>query len=440
MLPPIPETPQGISLKEFNARMKALLYNPTVQNCWVMAETSDLRVSRGHCYLELIQKNEAGATVAKCGAVIWASAFPHLNFRFKEVTGQDLASGMKVLVKVSANYHELYGLKVLIDDINPQYTLGDMARLRAEIIKRLQTEGIYDLNRSLEIPLVPQRIAVVSAPGAAGYGDFMKQLHDNSHGLKFYTALFAATMQGTQTAPTVIAALERIAAHESEFDCVVIIRGGGSTSDLNSFDNYDLAANVAQFPLPVITGIGHDRDTTVLDYVAAWPVKTPTAAAQFLITRGTDALAQLEAFAGAIQQTVQESLSRANEQLAHYSSLIPLAATKLLETSRLRLAGFMQTIPLTVNRRLDGERITLKHLADNITMAIPQIFERERVKLVNLEEKVNILSPRNTLNRGYSLTMSGGRIITDATQLQPGDTVTTHLRNGSFRSTVANKQ
>lgn len=436
MLPPIPETPQGISLKDFNERIKSLLYNHTVMNCWVMAETSDLRVSRGHCYLELIQKNEAGTTIARCGAVIWASTFSHLNFRFKEVTGQDLASGMKVLVKVSANYHELYGLKATIDDINPQYTLGDMARLRAEIIKRLQDEGIFDLNRSLEIPLVPQRIAIVSAAGAAGYGDFMKQLHGNAHRLKFYTALFAATMQGAQTVPTVIAALERIAAHESDFDCVVIIRGGGSTSDLNSFDNYDLAANVAQFPLPIITGIGHDRDTTVLDYVAAWPVKTPTAAAQFLITRGSEALAELDSLAAAIQQTVQESLARANEQLAHFSSMIPLAATKLLDTSRLRLANFMQAIPLTVNKRLDTEQMRLRHLSDNISMAVPQIFEREKTKLTNLEEKLNILSPRNTLNRGYSLTMAGGRVITDIAQLKAGETVITHLRHGSFRSTV----
>lgn len=431
---PVETGPQGITLKEFNERIKSLLYNSSVQNCWVVAETSDLRVSRGHCYLELVQKDDKGNNIARISAVIWASTFGHLNFRFREVTGQNLATGMKVLVNVTANFHEAHGLKLFINDINPQYTLGDMARLRMEIIKRLKDEGIYDLNRLLPLPEVPQRIAIISAAGAAGYGDFLKQLHDNAYGLKFYTSLFSATMQGGQTAPSVIGALERIAHDEQEFDCVVIIRGGGSTSDLNSFDNYDLAANVAQFPLPVITGIGHDRDTTVLDYIAAIPVKTPTAAAQFLVNRGVKALERLDEIIVEVQRTVQNALSQAKEQLSYFRSVIPLSANKLLETGHLRLDNLMQAIPLTVNRRLDAENVKLKHINDNISLAAAATLDREATKLKHLEGMVNVLSPRNTLKRGYTLTMSAGKIITSQSQLKTGDTITTHFADGSVVS------
>lgn len=428
---------QGISLKEFNERIKGLLYNSQVQRCWVVAETSDLRVARGHCYLELIQKNEKGDTIARASAAIWASAFSHLNFRFREVTGQNLASGMKVMVNVSATFHELYGMKLVVNDIDPQYTLGDMARLRMEIIKRLTDEGTIDLNRSLPLPKVPQRIAIISAAGAAGYGDFIKQLHGNSYGLKFYTALFSASMQGADTVPSIIKALNRIAANEECFDCVAIIRGGGATSDLNSFDNYDLATNVAQFPLPVITGIGHDRDTTVLDHVAAWPVKTPTAAAQFIITCGVDALATLDNARNAISQIVGDSIARAAEQLAYYNSLIPMAARKVLGDARHHLDRYLEKLPLLVDNRLDRDRRQLAHLRQNISLALPQLLERERTRLANLDSLVAVLSPRNTLNRGYSLTMAAGRIITDATAVPPGTAITTHLKSGTLHSTTS---
>lgn len=274
---------QSLTLLEYNCRIKNLMYDPDVQNCWVTAETSDLRVSRGHCYLELIQKSDRGDTVARLGAVIWANTFVRLDAQFFQVTGKHLATGMKVMVNVNANFHEQYGLKAVINGINPEFTLGDMERIRKEIIAHLTRDGIIDMNKQLSWPLVPQRIAVISARGAAGYGDFLNQLHNNAYGLKFYTCLFEAVMQGVNTVSSVIAALDRIAAVEEMFDCVVIIRGGGSTSDLNSFDNYDLGSNIAQFPLPIITGIGHDRDVTIPDMVSKLHVKTPTAAAEFLV-------------------------------------------------------------------------------------------------------------------------------------------------------------
>ena len=427
---------EPISLLEYNNRIKGLLYDPTVQSCWVTAETSDLRVSRGHCYLELLQKNDAGVTIARLGAVIWASTFAQLNYHFQQVTGESLASNMKVMVKLSANFHEQYGLKAIINDINAEFTLGDMERIRREIIAKLTAEGIIDMNRQLDWGPAPQRIAVISARGAAGYGDFLNQLHNNDHGLKFYTCLFEAVMQGANCVPSVIAALDRIAAVEDMFDCVVIIRGGGSTSDLNSFDNYDLGANIAQFPLPIITGIGHDRDVTIPDMVSKLHVKTPTAAASFLVQCGKAQLDRLSQLTEAIAVISREAIAHSREQLAYYGNFIPLTAQKLVETSRLKLKNLAQALPLVLNSRLDNERVGLHHKREAMKQAVTSRIDREKLRLEALGDKLTLLSPQNTLNRGYSLTTVNGHVITSATAVAPGDRIVTALKDGSITSTV----
>ena len=427
---------ESISLLEYNNRIKGLLYDPTVQSCWVTAETSDLRVSRGHCYLELLQKNDAGVTIARLGAVIWASTFAQLNYHFQQVTGKSLASNMKVMVKLSANFHEQYGLKAIINDINAEFTLGDMERIRREIIAKLTAEGIIDMNRQLDWGPAPQRIAVISARGAAGYGDFLNQLHNNDHGLKFYTCLFEAVMQGANCVPSVIAALDRIAAVEDMFDCVVIIRGGGSTSDLNSFDNYDLGANIAQFPLPIITGIGHDRDVTIPDMVSKLHVKTPTAAASFLVQCGKAQLDRLSQLTEAIAVISREAIAHSREQLAYYGNFIPLTAQKLVETSRLKLKNLAQALPLVLNSRLDNERVGLHHKREAMKQAVTSRIDREKLRLEALGDKLTLLSPQNTLNRGYSLTTVNGHVITSATAVSPGDRIVTALKDGSITSTV----
>ena len=427
---------EPISLLEYNNRIKGLLYDPTVQSCWVTAETSDLRVSRGHCYLELLQKNDAGVTIARLGAVIWASTFAQLNYHFQQVTGKPLASNMKVMVKLSANFHEQYGLKAIINDINAEFTLGDMERIRREIIAELTAEGIIDMNRQLDWGPAPQRIAVISARGAAGYGDFLNQLHNNDHGLKFYTCLFEAVMQGANCVPSVIAALDRIAAVEDMFDCVVIIRGGGSTSDLNSFDNYDLGANIAQFPLPIITGIGHDRDVTIPDMVSKLHVKTPTAAASFLVQCGKAQLDRLSQLTEAIAVISREAIAHSREQLAYYGNFIPLTAQKLVETSRLKLKNLAQALPLVLNSRLDNERVGLHHKREAMKQAVTSRIDREKLRLEALGDKLTLLSPQNTLNRGYSLTTVNGHVITSATAVAPGDRIITALKDGSITSTV----
>lgn len=427
---------EALTLLQYNNRIKQLLYNSSVQACWVTAETSDLRVSRGHCYLELIQKNEAGVTVARLGAVIWASTYARLNDKFMRVTGTPLGSAMNVMVNVTANFHEQYGLKAVVNDINAEFTLGDMERLRREIIERLTRDGVINDNKNLPWRLPMQRIAVVSARGAAGYGDFVNQLHGNNSGLKFYTCLFEAAMQGANCVPSVIAALDRISKVENLFDCVVIIRGGGSTSDLNSFDNYELGLNIAQFPLPVITGIGHDRDVTIPDMVSKLHVKTPTAAAAFLVQCGQAQLERLKVLSETIVNTSREAIAHSREQLAYYGNFIPMAAMKIIETSRMRLGGYTQSIPLVLKSRLSSESTRLRHMQDTVKTSVGNSMERQRLLLRSLTDKVNLLSPLNTLNRGYSLTTSGGHVVTSASALNDGDRLVTIFKDGKLTSVV----
>lgn len=431
------EQPPVITLRELNGRVKKLLLNPAVQNCWVRADLSDVAVKGGHCYCELVEKDEkSGVTVAKMRGIIWRSVLPEIRAKFMAVTGQDLRSGMKVLLRVSVNYHEQYGISLIITDIDPSYTIGDMERIRREILDRLKREGIYDANRELAFPDVPQRIAVVSAQGAAGYGDFINQLQNNQYGLKFYTCLFPAVMQGQNTVPTMKAALQRVRTHQRLFDCAVIIRGGGSTSDLNSFDNYELAAAVATFPLPVVVGIGHERDVTALDYIAAKRVKTPTAAAEWLIGRGAEALARMEEIRGEIARAASDSLAAARQQLQYISSTIPLLASSKVESAGLRLNNMTRLIPATAQSRVAAARLALGHTLQTIATATKTVIDREKSRLAATADKVEILSPQSTLKRGYSLTKVNGRALTAASAVKSGDEIVTFLSDGTITSTV----
>ena len=435
---PSSQQPQGMTLSAFNARIERVIAGEAIlQNQWVIAETSDMRLNRsGHCYLELIEKDKQGATIARINAAIWGSKYSRIYYDFLNATGQVLATGMKVLVNVTATFHGQYGLKVVINDINPEYTLGDMARQRQEIINRLTAEGVIDLNKQLPWPQVPQRIAIVSAEGAAGYGDFMNQLTGNPYGLQFYTCLFHAVMQGNQTVPTVLAALDRINSHIDLFDCVVIIRGGGATSELNSFDNYDLAASVAQFPIPVIVGIGHERDVTVLDYVASMRVKTPTAAAEWLIQCGTTALAHLGTLQDTIVTTVRDIVGQAREQLAHYTSLIPATARRIIDTIRVRLDNHARNIPFAASSLIASQRTSLERAIERINDAVARTMQREQQRLQSLGDKAELLSPENTLRRGYSLVRVGDKCVTTVEQVQPGDAITIQFADGTADATV----
>lgn len=434
-------TDSALSLTQFNARIRqAVAAEPLLQQQWVVAETSQVSLNRGHCYIDLVEKDPAnGNTVAKLQAVAWASTYARLAPKFEYATGQRFAAGMKVMLLLSVNFHEQYGLKAVVSDINPEFTLGEMARLRREILERLAREGVLEMNRQLPLPDVPQRIAVISASTAAGYGDFIKQLHQNPHRLQFYTALFPAIMQGQNSADSVRAALDRVMEHEDAFDCVVIIRGGGAVDDLSGFENYDLAAAVAQFPLPVVVGIGHERDTTVLDFVAAQSVKTPTAAAQWLLTRGIDALARLNALSTALAANAREILGHAREQLTYFNTAIPATARRHIDTHRLRLQNLQQSIPQAARTRIHNDTQRLDRAVELIHAATRQAFARENIRLQNLADKIHLLEPQNTLNRGYALvTDTDGHHITNAETLHSGQQLTITLRQGQTNVTVNN--
>lgn len=429
-----------MTLSEFNARIEGHLNGQSdIQSQWVIAECSDMRLNRsGHCYTELIEKDEQGTTIARIGAAIWAGTYRKLYEKFLNSTGQVLVTGMKVLVNVTASFHRLYGIKVVINDIDPSYTMGDMERQRQEILKRLAANDLIDRNKHLPWPEVPQRIAIVSAAGAAGYGDFMNQLKGNPYGLQFYTCLFQAVMQGAQTVSTVMAALDRINQYADLFDCVVIIRGGGATSELNSFDNYDLASSVATFPLPVIVGIGHERDETVLDYVAAIRVKTPTAAAEWLIQQGANALARLDELQDAVVTAVRETVGQAREHLAFFASMIPATARRLIDTNRIRLDNYATSIPFAATGLIATQRTRLDRAGERIGESVMRTMQREQQRLQALDDKATLLSPLNTLRRGYALVRTGDQCVTSASQLQPGDHITIHFATGTTTATVNN--
>ena len=430
-------TTDTLTLEEFTARLSSLISSDSsLRNVWVTAETSDVRRA-AHCYLELIQKHPTtGEPVARVRATIWRSAFARIESDFMAATGSRLASGMKVRVLVSVNYHPAYGLSLNITDIDPVYTMGDLVRLRMEILSRLQKEGVLELNRSLDWPDVPLRIAVISAQGAAGYGDFVHQLYTNPRCLRFTTRLFPALMQGREAPASIIAALEDIAAEEENWDGVVIIRGGGATSDLASFENYDLAANIAQFPLPVIIGIGHERDVTVLDYVANMRVKTPTAAAEWLVNRGSCALDRLDSLASEIHHTASAIIAGSREQLAYISARLPYLPQGAIDHWRKRLDRPVLEPAGTARGRLRPEQSRLDMLAERLTVSGAAIIERRRHRLDSIAELIEVLSPVATLRRGYSITRVDGRAVVSVEGLRPGTVIETTLADGVVSSNI----
>ena len=342
---------------------------------WVEAELSECRESKGHCYMELIEKDEKTATpIAKAPAKCWSSKWTLVRPYFERTTGQRLVAGMKVLLKVYPQFHEAFGFSWIVTDIDPTYTLGDMARKRQEIIRQLKEEGVFDLQKELSLPLFCQRIAVISSETAAGYGDFCNQLSDNPYGLQFQTWLFPATMQGEGVEQSIIKALNHINAVCEDFDCVVIIRGGGATSDMSGFDTLTLAENVANFPLPIITGIGHDRDESILDMVSHMRVKTPTAAAALLIDHLKHVLDAINNCQNSITRSVQQKLSTLQVQLSTVSEAIPRLFSIVKTRHEARLDAIRQKIPMLIERRLISEHHRLEILEEKVKSLDPQLL------------------------------------------------------------------
>ena len=434
---PASDTPGALTLRQLAALVGRSLAVPALQSRWVVAELSDVRTNNGHCYLELLEKDPAtGAVLARMRAAIWANVFVRLNALFTAATGQRLASGLKVMVCGTVSFHAAFGMSFVISQINPAYTMGEAERRRREILQRLKAEGILGMNREIQWPVPALRVAVISAAGAAGYGDFMNQLYGNPSRLRFRTALFPAVMQGERTVATVIAALESIAADADRWDCVVIIRGGGATSDLMAFDDYDLAANVAQFPLPVIVGIGHERDVTVLDYVANMRVKTPTAAAEWLVAQAQQELDGLDATAAAIVRAASDKIAAYRMQVAYQSSTLAAAPRAAWQRALDILDRDAAVIGSAVSRHIVAglERISMPGRA--LATAATALTSRASERLTAKADLLEAYSPQATLRRGFSLTTFHGRAVTDASSLPAGAEVTTRLASGEFTSTV----
>ena len=410
------------SLRQLNMMVREAIETELPDEYWVEAELSECRENSGHCYMELIEKDERTNTpIARASAKCWRQTWQMAKPYFERTTGQQLRAGMKVLLKVYAQFHEAYGFSWIVSDIDPTYTLGDMARKRQETIRQLKEEGVFDLQRELRIPTFAKRIAVISAQNAAGYGDFCRQLEDNDYGFRFEVTLFPAIMQGEQVESSIIAALNAIyeatvpdGSPSAPYDCVVIIRGGGATADLSGFDTLALAENVAQFPLPVITGIGHDRDESILDMVANTKVKTPTAAAALLIDNLRQVLERINSAQQHLTTAISTRLSTLNVQLSTLQALIPTLALRTIGDQRHRIEMQENRLPVAIERRLTNQ----KHLLENLSL------------------KLQGFDPKLLLSRGYSITLHNGRAVRDPRQLKVGDEIETKVEHGTIRSVV----
>jgi exodeoxyribonuclease VII large subunit len=404
-----------LSLSQLNQLVGQEVKNAFPESLWLMAETSDVRINNRHCYLEFVEKNPHNNTIiAKARGYIWANAFELIKPYFEQKTGRSFTSGLKVLVKVSVEFHSVYGYGLNVCDIDPAYTLGDLQVRRQEILRKLEEDGILSMNKELEIPVLPQRIAVISSATAAGYEDFCQHLTGNSSGYVFYPKLFPAIMQGEQTESSIISALDKIFEYRELFDVVIIIRGGGATSDLASFDSYPLAANCAQFPLPVITGIGHERDDTVLDFVAFHRAKTPTAVADFLIDKMEEAAAGL----------------------FDCQTEIRKEAVALLETYSGALQKLTSRLPLFVNNLIEGKNAGLENFRLKMQHSVRHLMTTKELQLKEKASFFKLSSPAYILAKGYSITLKQGKAVKSAKELQVGDTIETILADGKAVSIV----
>lgn len=425
------------TLTELNLNIRKALEHTLADEYWVCAEISECHPNRnGHCYLELVDKDRKGNTTARQRAIIWSNTYNLLQPYFEQVTGQRLSANIKVLVLVSVTYHELYGMSLVIHDINPTYTIGEAARRRAEILAQLEEDGTINDNKELPLPTLPQRIAIISSSTAAGYGDFIDQLQGNNYGYRFYPVLFAATMQGEHTEASIIEALNRIHTHIEHFDCVVIIRGGGSTSELSSFDTYPLATNVAQFPLPVIVGIGHERDETILDYVAAVRVKTPTAAAEWLIERMRLADLATQALRQQVTDLVSTRLLRESTRLQQLTSNVPYIVSQRLHNEAVKQQNWAHIVSRSATDKIAREHNRLSLMSMLVPERTAMLLRQEQQRLDNMAHTIALLSPEATLARGYTLVTHNNRVVRSVDDLPTDTAVVIHMADGTAQAHI----
>ena len=406
----------SIALSELTEQVQQAIRANFDSIVWIRAEVSELREhSGGHCYLELVEKDAGSdALISKVKATIWASTYRILKPYFESSTGQVLRSGLNILVAVTVDFHGIYGFSLNIRDIDPTFTIGELAARRLQIIRQLETDGIVDMNRELEFPILPRRLAVISSPTAAGYGDFCDQLKNDPSHFAFYIKLFPSIMQGDQAESSIIASLEKIYAHADLFDVVIIIRGGGANTDLACFDAYDLALNCAQFPLPIVSGIGHQRDNTILDMVAHTNVKTPTAAAEFLISTMQDAEFIILNLLGNIQELVHQQIENQDRKLDQW---------------QFRIKQTLRNHLLQKSHRLENVQTRF-----HSTLKVQLMKQNNKIML--FEKNIEPFSPVFLLKHGFTLTTLNGKRITSSKQIKVGDKIRTFVHDGDFESEV----
>jgi exodeoxyribonuclease VII large subunit len=429
---------EALTLLDLNQLVRNRLRREFPDSYWIQAEISECKEHySGHCYLELVQKRENSESLcAKARATIWANTWANLKPAFEQQTGTQLQAGQKVLVEVSVDFHELYGFSLVIRDIDAAYTIGDLSLRRQQVIKQLTEDGVFELNKELEWPVLPKRIAVVSSPSAAGYEDFMDQLHHNDFGFHFMTAFFPATMQGDSAADSIVNALNNIQASEQEFDVVVIIRGGGATTDLRCFDEYELCYYCAQYPLPLLTGIGHDRDSSVLDLVAHTSVKTPTAAAEHLIDCLSSEAFRLDANLDKLQQRVTQLLETYKRKLQANTERLRRTTSDGLHRANLQVERnhaelYRRANQFVLVRRQDADLKTAR-----LNHRVQTLLDQQKHRLGMLESRLEMVSPEIMIKKGFSLTLHKGKILKSIQDLKPGAEIQTRLKDGVIYSII----
>jgi exodeoxyribonuclease VII large subunit len=454
-----------LTLLELNKKIRQTLETNFSEGAWVVAEISEIRLNRsGHCYLELIEKDQdADHIIARSRATIWAYTYRMLSPYFQSTTGQPLTSGMKVLFFVHVRFHEHYGLSLDIKDVDPTYTIGELEKQKIEIINRLNNEGVINMNIDLPLPSVIQNIAVISSSGAAGYQDFIHQLNQNPYGYAFHTKLYEAVMQGEKSSESIIYAFECIFDELDDFDAIAIIRGGGSQADLSCFNNYDVAFHITQIPVPVLSGIGHDRDQTVVDLVAHQHLKTPTAVADFLISQASHFEEHLQYLSREISDSAMRLI---NEQKRFINTLVKSLLSYTIRSGskkRSKLSGYNQRLQYLVKhflslkrqyKQIAGEKLvkngqvllekkqnSLTQNWEKIYIALQTKLNEEKQKLEISRERLHLLDPANTLKRGYTITCNAeGRIIKDAQSVKEGEIIQSRFFNGQVDSEIKNIQ
>lgn len=430
------EQKKHFSLRELQLAVRERLAEAFPLPVWVAAEISEMKVNySGHCYLELVEKGGTnGVPAAKASAVIWRSHYGPIASYFASKTGEQLSVGMKVLVRVTISYHELYGLSFQIQDIDPTYTLGDWEQQRQQTIARLQDEGVWDMNRELGMPRVPQRVAIVSSANAAGYQDFCKEIARSPYRVEL--TLFDAFMQGHGAEDSIIEALERVAERADAFDVVAVIRGGGSQSDLACFNSYRLCAHVAQFPLPVLTGIGHDKDESVADMVVAQRLKTPTAVAAWINDQLAEFDSELESAAQAVERCATAFLVAERQRLERNAAMIATQSVGATRRLELTLERYRSELRRAVEKLIADERNRVVRADENLRRATDYFVRSERDRLGAMAQAVAAHDPQRIMALGFAVVSVDGHAVSDARQVAVGTEVSVRLANGKLKAKI----